>query len=99
MLVEVYLLCLIESVSFRDIGQPTSRAEISSPNPLYFEAVKRAHFGSALTGVTSELTNYNRKENSHKTNYSLLRKIHRASSHNFMLFLLIKFIKWGTESQ
>ena len=45
---EVYLLCLIESVTLRDIGKPTSRAEISSSNSLYLKAVKGAHLGSAL---------------------------------------------------
>ena len=59
---EVYLQCFTESVSLRDIGKPTSRAEISSPNSLYFKAAKRAHIWSALTGATSELTNSNRKE-------------------------------------
>ena len=47
-LIEVYLLCLRESVSLRDIGKPTSRAEISSPSSLYFKAVKGANFGSAV---------------------------------------------------
>ena len=73
-IIKVYLQRLTESVSLRDVGKPTSRAEISSPSSLYFKAVKRAHLGSALTGVTSKLTNSNRKKNSHKTHYSLLRK-------------------------
>ena len=64
-IIEVYSQCFIESVSLRDIGNPTSRAEISSPSSLYFKAVKGAHIGSALTGATSELTNSNRKKNSH----------------------------------
>ena len=59
---DVYLQCFTESVSLRDIGKPTSRAEISSPNSLYFKAAERAHIGSALTGATSELTNSNRKK-------------------------------------
>ena len=58
---EVYLLCLTESDCLRDIGKPTSRAEISSPSSLYFKAVNGAHLGSALTGATSELTNSYRK--------------------------------------
>ena len=37
-----------ESVSLRDIGKPTSRAEISSPSSLYLKAVKEANLGSAL---------------------------------------------------
>ena len=43
-----FLLCSTESVSLRDIGKPTSRAEISSPSSLHLRAVKRAHIGSAL---------------------------------------------------
>ena len=63
-----------ESVSLRDIGKPTSRAEISSSNSICLKAVKGAHPGSALTGATSELKNSNRKKSSIKTHYSLLRK-------------------------
>ena len=47
-IIEVYSQCFTESVSLRDIGKSTSRAEISSPSSLYFEAVKGAHIGSAL---------------------------------------------------
>ena len=47
-IIEVYLQCFIESVSLRDIGKPTSRAEIRSPNSLYLKAVRGAHIGSAL---------------------------------------------------
>ena len=47
-IIEVYLQCFTDSVSLRDIGKPTSRAEISSPSSLYFKAVKGAHLGSAL---------------------------------------------------
>ena len=47
-LIDVYLLCFTESVSLRDIGNPTSRAELSSPSSSYPKAVKRAHLGSAL---------------------------------------------------
>ena len=47
-IIEVYLQCFTESVSLRDIGKSTSRAEISSPSSLYFRAVKGAHHGSAL---------------------------------------------------
>ena len=60
---EVYRLCLIEPVSLRDIGKPTSRVEISSPSSLHLKAVMGTHLGSALTGATSELTNCNRKKN------------------------------------
>ena len=48
-IIEVYLQCSIEPVSLRDIGKPTSRAEISSSNSLYIKAVKGDHIGSALT--------------------------------------------------
>ena len=68
------LQCFTELVSLRDIGRPTSRAEMSSPNSIYLKAVKGAHLGPALTGATSELKNPYRKKNSHKTHYSLLRK-------------------------
>ena len=74
-IIEVYSQCFTESVSPRDIDESTSRAEISSPSSLYFKAVKGAHNGSALTGSTSELTNSNRKKNSHKTPFSLLKSI------------------------
>ena len=47
-IIEVYLQCFTESVSLRDIGKPTSRAEIISPSSLYFKAVKGAHLGSVL---------------------------------------------------
>ena len=47
-IIEVYLQCFTESVSLRDIGRPTSRAEISRPSPLYRKAVKGAHLGSGL---------------------------------------------------
>ena len=47
-LIDVYLQCFTESVSLRDIGKPTSRAEISSPSFLYLKAVKGTHLGSAL---------------------------------------------------
>ena len=92
-LIEVYLLCFTESVSLRDIGKPTSSAEISSPNSLYLKAVKGAHLESALTGATCELTNSNRITNSHKTHYSLLRKRLRASLYYFILFLYLKYRK------
>ena len=47
-IIEMYLQCFTESVSLRDIGKPTSRAEISRPSSLYFKAVKGTHLGSAL---------------------------------------------------
>ena len=47
-IIEVYLQCFTESVSLRDIGEPTSHAETSSRNSLYLKAVKGAHFWSAL---------------------------------------------------
>ena len=49
-IMEVHLLCFIESVSLGDKGKPTSGAEIRSSSSLYFKAVKRAHLGSALIG-------------------------------------------------
>ena len=73
-IIEVYSQCFTESVSLRDIGKSTSRAEISSPSSLYFKAVYGALYGSALTDATSEVTNFNRKKNSKKTPFSLLRK-------------------------
>ena len=87
-IIEIYLQCFTESVSLRDIGKPTSRAEISSPSSLYFKAVKGAHLGSALTGATSEFTNSNHKKNSHKTHYSLLRKKHRNSLYSSLFFFI-----------
>ena len=47
-IIEVCTQCFTESVSLRDIGKSTSRAEISSPSSLYLKAVKGAHIGSAL---------------------------------------------------
>ena len=47
-IIEVHTQCFTESVSLRDIGKSTSRAEISSPSFLYLKAVKGAHIGSAL---------------------------------------------------
>ena len=47
-IIEVYSQCFTESVSLRDIGKPTSRADISSSSSLYFKALKEAHNGSAL---------------------------------------------------
>ena len=47
-IIEIYLQCFTETVSLRDIGKPTSRLEISSPNSLHSKAVKGAHLGSAL---------------------------------------------------
>ena len=86
-LTEVYRLCLIEPVSLRDIGKPTSRLEISSPSSLYLRVVTGAHLGSALTGADSELTNCNLKKNKHKTHYSLLRKRFKASLKNLILLI------------
>ena len=93
--IEVYSQCVTDSVSLRDIGKSTSRAEISSRRSLYCKAIKEAHIGSALTGATSELTNSNRKKNSHKTPFSLLRKQFRSRLLSFLLFLSIKFKKKG----
>ena len=45
-IIEVYIQSFTELVSLRDTGEPTSRAEISSSNSLYFKAVKGAHLGS-----------------------------------------------------
>ena len=47
-IIEVYLQCFTESVSLRDIGKPTSRAEIGSPSSLYLKTVKGDRIGSAL---------------------------------------------------
>ena len=92
-IIEVYSQCFTESVSLRDIGKSTSRAEISSSSSLYFKAVKGAHIGSALIGATSELTESNRKKNSHKTPFSLLRK--KLRLHSFLHFIYLKFKKRG----
>ena len=96
-IIEVYLQCFTESVSLRDIDKPTSRAEITSPSSLYLKAVKGAHIGSVLTGETSELTNSNRRKNSHKTHYSLLRRKLRTRLHSILLSVYLKLrIKWNT---
>ena len=50
-MIEVYSLCFIESVSLRGRVKSTLRAEISSPSSLYFKAVKGAHIGSALNDL------------------------------------------------
>ena len=71
-IIEVCLQCFVESVSLRDLGKPTSHAEISSPNFLYLKAVKGAPIGTALTGATRELTISKRKKNSHETEFFLL---------------------------
>ena len=89
-IIEVYLQCFIELVRLRDIGKHTSRAEISSPSSLYLNAVKGAHLGSDLNGATSELKNSNRKDNSHKTPFSLLRKKLRTRLHRFFALYLLK---------
>ena len=94
-IVEVYSHCFTESVSLRDIGKSTSRAEISSPSSLYFKAVKGAHIGSALTGATIEISNSNLKKNSHKTPFSFLRKKLRTRLHSFLLCIYLKFKKKG----
>ena len=51
-IIEVLSLCFTESVSLRDIGKLTLRAEISSPSSLYFKAVKGSHIGSAFCLTT-----------------------------------------------
>ena len=56
-IIEVYLQCFTESISLRDIGKPTSRAEISSPKSLYLKAIKGAHLGSALVYSDTPLNN------------------------------------------
>ena len=88
-IIEVYLQYFTESVSHRDISTPNSLAEISSLSSVYLNAVRGAHIGSALTGATSELTNSNRKKNSYKTPFSLLRKKFRTKLHSFLLSLFI----------
>ena len=94
-IIDVDSQCFTESVSFRDIGKSTSRAEISRSSFLYFKAVKGALSGSALTGATSELTKSNRKKNSHKTPFSLLRKKLSIRLHSFLIFIYLKFKKKG----
>ena len=94
-IIEVYLQCFTESVSLRDISKPTSRAEISSSSSLCFKAEKSAHIRSALTGANSELTNSNRKKNSHKTLFSLLRKKFRTRLYKLLVFIYFKLKKKG----
>ena len=53
-IIEIYLQCFTESVSLRDIGKPTSRAEISNPSSLDLKAVKGAHHGSALDNCSKD---------------------------------------------
>ena len=72
-ILEVYPLCVSESVSVRYLGKPTSRPEII-PNSLFLKAVKGAHLWSTLTGATSGLTNSNRKKRSQKTQPSFLKR-------------------------
>ena len=45
---QIYTKSFIDSVSLRDIGKSTSRAEISSPSSSYLKAVKGALSGSPL---------------------------------------------------
>ena len=95
-IIEVYLQCFTESVSLRDISKLTLRAEISSPSSLHFKAVKGANIGSALTGATSEITNSNRKQNSHKTPpRCLLRTRNLEQDYTFSLFVYLKLKKKG----
>ena len=90
-----HLSCFTESVSLRDIGKSTSRAEISSPSSLYLKAVKGAHIGFALTGATSELTNSNCKKNSHRTPFFLLRKKPRIRLNSYLILLYLNYKKKG----
>ena len=94
-IIELYSQCFTESVSLRDIGKSTSRAEISSPSSLYVKTVKGAHIWSALTGETSELTNSNRKKNLQKTPLYLFRKKLRPRLYSFLLVIYLKFNKKG----
>ena len=98
-IIEVYSQCFTESVSLRDIGKSTSRAEISSSSSLYFKAVKGSLCGTALTGATNELPNSNRKKNSHKAPFSLLRKKLRTRLPSFLLFIYLKLKKKGNTPQ
>ena len=61
-IIEVYLQCFTESVSLRDIGKPSSRAEISSPSSLCFKAVKGTHLGSALLYINQFPVSQNLKK-------------------------------------
>ena len=47
-IVEVFSQCFAESVSLRDIGMSTSRAEISSPSSLYLMAYICIYFAYIL---------------------------------------------------
>ena len=57
-LIEVYLLCSTESVSLRDIGKRTSRAEISSPSSLHLRAVKKSPYWVCLISFFVPLLNH-----------------------------------------
>ena len=73
-LIEVYPLCFIEAVRLRVVGKPTSRAELSTPNSLYFKAVKGAHFGSNLLALLYGLLNndiVNMNYKSHRCNHRI----------------------------
>ena len=94
----IHLQCFAESVSLRDIGKSTSRVEISSPSSIYLKAVKGAQIGSALTGATSELTNSNRKKNSKKTPFFLLRQKPRLRLNSYLILLYLKYRKRETQS-
>ena len=50
-IIEVFFQCSTESVSLREQGKSTSRAEVSNPNSSYLKAVKSAHKGSALVSI------------------------------------------------
>ena len=62
--VEVFLKYFTESISLRKQRKSSSCLKKVSPNSSYLKAVKGALISSALPGVTSELTNSNRKKNS-----------------------------------
>ena len=54
-LVKDCIYCFKEPVSPRELGKPSSRTELWSPNSLNFKTVERAKTGSALTGVKNLL--------------------------------------------
>ena len=70
LIIEICVRCFAEWITLRDIGKPTSRAEINcSPSSLYLKALKGTHNGSALVqtqrftdfdGISRILSNFRR---------------------------------------
>ena len=65
---------------------------------MYFKAVKGAHMGSALTVATSELTNSNRKKDSHKTQVLFLKEKLRASFYTLIIMYKLNLKEKGNQN-